>query len=106
MFIEFENRTTKMLCNSRDLLRGSFGELAATNLQRLLWMLDVAPNLGVLTNAPPISLSKFPDEVSCKFSVGGRIKDWPRLVFRLAKEIESLEKVESIIVLEVCEASL
>lgn len=101
MFIKFENSTTKMLCNSRKMLQGSFSEPVATNVERMLWMLDAAPNLGGISSAPPLSLSKFPSECSYTFSVGGTSTNWPRLVFRPLRAADTLEEVEGICVLEV-----
>lgn len=101
MVIEFENSATKMLCNSRDLLRNSYGEPAATNVQRMLWMLDAAKNLGSVTSAPPLSLSNYPDDFSEMFSVGGKSRNWPRVVFRPLSLDGSLQEVEGIRVIEI-----
>ena len=96
-------KTARLKCYAiaRKMLQGSFSEPVATNVERMLWMLDAAPNLGSISSAPPLSLSKFPGECSYTFSVGGTSTNWPRLVFRPLRAADTLEEVEGICVLEV-----
>lgn len=97
MFIKFQDSKTKMLCNSQIQLCRIFGERAAANVQRMLFMLDAAPNLRDISDAPPMSL-RYREEKGVHFySIGGEQKCWPKVYFRPyfgAKPLDQIVCVE------------
>lgn len=93
MFIKFQDSKTKMLCNSQNQLCRIFGERAAANLQRMLFMLDAAPNLRDISDAPPMSLSNREEEGAQFYSIGGDQKCWPKVYFRPDSSAKPLDQV-------------
>ena len=93
MFIKFQDSKTKMLCNSQIQLCRFFGERAAANVQRMLFMLDAAPNLRDISDAPPMSLRYREEEGVHYYSIGGEQKCWPKVSFRPDSSAKPLDQV-------------